>query len=76
MFDKPWISSLRFIAPDDEDSRAKGSNASNGRPPAFFDDDLAKWRGKFEKSIKERNSFKTEMMKTQDFNISTKNLNF
>ena len=45
------------------------------QPPAFFDDDMAKWEKKFEKSNNERKNFKRFTMSNTNFNILNKNEN-
>ena len=44
-------------------------------PPSFYDNDIEKWKTKFQKHIKEREFVKKMMAKTQNINCLTKNTN-
>lgn len=79
LFDMPWISSLRFVDPSDENSPGKNKQSVATVPdkyPPFFDEDMMKWKQKFEKQRKERQEYKKMMGTTLEFNITTKNSNF
>jgi len=45
------------------------------QPPAFYDDDMAKWDKKFEKSIQDRKNFKRFAMSNTHFNVLNSNDN-
>ena len=53
---------------------SKEGTVADSAPP-FFDQDMDKWKRKFEKSIDERNKQKKQMA-SYDFNLTTKNSNF
>lgn len=44
-------------------------------PPSFYDNDIEKWKNKFQKHIKEREFVKKMMAKTQIINCLTQNTN-
>jgi hypothetical protein len=61
----PWIQSLRFVGPIPIVSSKKHiSGTIADKYPSFFDEDMNKWKTKFEKQINERNKFKKIMSST------------
>ena len=44
-------------------------------PPSFYDDDIDKWKKKFAKSIKDRESTKQQMKRTQYITCLNRNIN-
>ena len=61
----------------EENASNKGGNAggANDRPPAFFDDDMSKWKLKFSQAIQDRALVKRQMLKTLDVSCLTRNTN-
>ena len=53
----------------------KTGGGANDRPPAFFEDDMNKWKLKFAQAIKDREIMKKQMMKTLDVTCLTRNTN-
>jgi len=66
----PLINTLR--EPRRYDFKPKTTVSS---PPKFFDEDMEKWKKKFEKAIKERKEFKSLYMSNQKFTILNSNDN-
>lgn len=73
----PWIQSLRFVGPLPQvQGKIKHHGTVADKYPRFFDEDMQKWKHKFEKHIHERNQYKKLVQTTQEFNMTTKNTNF
>lgn len=85
MLDLPWISSLRFNDPSSSLSLQSGlklakretpTNTVPDKVPPFFETDMAHWREKFQKHIRERQQYKKVTMTNSEFYISpTRNSN-
>lgn len=71
----PWISTLRFD-PSQTIPKFNSTGTVADRAPHFYEEDMDKWKRKFEKHIKEREKYKKNVTLTHEFNYTTKNSNF